>query len=125
MVNQNKLLIQHLTTLLDLAKLNKNWAEEDSLEGDKQYSNAIKITLAIIIIVGIAGIGMSVFIIQAIRRPLNILKRELDTLSEKGGDLTQKIKVNSKDEINDVANSLNKFIDNIRNIVRSVNRKCR
>ena len=69
----------------------------------------------------VVSICIAIVIIGSIRKPLNILKRELDTLSEKGGDLTQKIIVPSKDEINEVANSLNKFIDNIRSIVSSVN----
>jgi methyl-accepting chemotaxis protein len=108
-------------SLLGLANLNKGMTRDVSLEGDKQYSSAIKFTIGIIIVLSAVGICISIFIIGSISKSLNILKRELDTLSEKGGDLTQKIKVNSKDEINDVANSLNKFIDNIRGIVSSVN----
>jgi len=109
------------TNLLKLAFLNKDMTGNASLEGDKQYSIAIKITLGIIIVLSIVSICIAIVIIGSIRKPLNILKRELDTLSEKGGDLTQRIIVPSKDEINEVANSLNKFIDNIRNIVSSVN----
>jgi len=109
------------TNLLKLAVLNKDMTGNASLEGDKQYSIAIKITLGIIIVLSIVSICIAIVIIGSIRKPLNILKRELDTLSEKGGDLTQRIIVPSKDEINEVANSLNKFIDNIRNIVSSVN----
>lgn len=108
-------------SLLKLTDFNKEMTQNASLEGNKQYFSAIKITLVIIIVLGIVSIGIALFIIGSIRRSLNILKRELDTLSEKGGDLTQKIIVHSKDEINELANSLNKFIDNIRNIVSSVN----
>ena len=78
-------------SLLKLADLNKEMTRSASLEGDKQYSIAIKITLGIIIVLSIVSICIAIVIIRSIRRPLNILKRELDTLSEKGGDLTQKI----------------------------------
>ena len=109
------------SSLLKLADLNKTMTKDASSEGDKQYSIAIQITLIMIIAVVIVSICIALFVIRSIRTPLSILKRELDTLSEKGGDLTQKIEVPSKDEINDLANSLNKFIDNIRSIVSSVN----
>ena len=108
-------------SLLKLVDLNKEMSNSASLEGDKQYSSTIKITLGIILVLGIGSICIATVIIGSIRRSLNILKRELDTLSKNGGDLTQKITVPSKDEINDLANSLNKFIDNMRNIVSSVN----
>ncbi|AAO36396.1 methyl-accepting chemotaxis protein [Clostridium tetani] len=109
------------SSLLKLAQLNKRMSENDSLEGDKRYDIAMKINLTIIVVLGIIGIVLGIFIINAVRRPLNILKEELDNLSERGGDLTQEIKVNSKDEINDLAKSLNKFIQNIKDIIKKVN----
>ncbi|SFD42467.1 methyl-accepting chemotaxis protein [Clostridium uliginosum] len=109
------------SSLLKLVDFNKKMTENASLEGDKEYSTAMKINIAIIIILGIASVIFGLFIINSIRRPLNILKEELNALSERGGDLTQEIKVNSEDEINDLAKSLNKFIHNLRDIIKTVN----
>lgn len=112
---------QASSDLLKLAELNKMMTRDASIEGDNLYSNVFKTTVLIIVSLFIVGLSLALFIIQTIRKSINILKNELDTLSEKGGDLTQKIIVKSKDEINQLANSLNKFIDNIRNIISSVN----
>ncbi|WP_102399351.1 HAMP domain-containing methyl-accepting chemotaxis protein [Haloimpatiens massiliensis] len=108
------------STLLKLAQLNKQASENASLEGDRQYENSKKFTLIILIVLALVSVGVGIVIIKSITKSLDILKRELDVLSEKGGDLTQEIVVDSKDEINELAKSINKFINNIRNIMVSV-----
>ncbi|HDK7174146.1 TPA: methyl-accepting chemotaxis protein [Clostridium botulinum] len=109
------------SSLLKLAQFNKNKTEKSSLEGDKQFDTAMKINLTLMILLSAIGAALGIFIINGIRKSLNVLKEELDELSERGGDLTQEIKVNSKDEINDLAKSLNKFIQNIKDIIKTVN----
>jgi len=109
------------SNLLKLTELNKKLAESASVEGDKQYASAKLTTLSTIIILTIVSAVFAFVIINSIRKSLSILKRELDILSEKGGDLTQEIIVNSKGEINELANSVNRFIANLRNIIISVN----
>ncbi|AGX44469.1 methyl-accepting chemotaxis protein [Clostridium saccharobutylicum] len=108
-------------SLLKLVKFNKDNADKARLEAEQGYSEVFTAGLITIILVFVIGIGLSAFIIQSIKKSLNILKRELDDLSEKGGDLTKDIVVQSKDEINDLAFSINKFIRNLRDIVGSVN----
>ncbi|AQS11276.1 putative methyl-accepting chemotaxis protein YoaH [Clostridium saccharobutylicum] len=108
-------------SLLKLVKFNKDNADKARLEAEQGYSEVFRTGLITIILVFVIGIGLSAFIIQSIKKSLNILKRELDDLSEKGGDLTKDIVVPSKDEINDLAFSINKFIRNLRDIVGSVN----
>ena len=109
------------SSLLKLAQFNKSKTEEISLKGDKQFNAAMKINLTLMLLLSAIGAALGIFIINGIRKSLNVLKGELDELSERGGDLTQEIKVNSKDEINDLAKSLNKFIQNIKDIIKTVN----
>ncbi|EPY2275406.1 methyl-accepting chemotaxis protein [Clostridium sporogenes] len=109
------------SSLLKLAQFNKSKTEEISLEGDKQFNTAMKINLTLMLLLSTIGAVVGMLIIKRIRNSLNVLKGELDELSERGGDLTQEIKVNSKDEINDLAKSLNKFIQNIKDIIETVN----
>ncbi|MCW6062418.1 methyl-accepting chemotaxis protein [Clostridium sporogenes] len=108
-------------SLLKLAQFNKNKTEKASLEGDKHFDIAMKINLTLMLLLSATGAVLGMLIINGIRKSLNVLKGELDELSERGGDLTQEIKVNSKDEINDLAKSLNKFIQNIKDIIKTVN----
>ncbi|GAA0076256.1 methyl-accepting chemotaxis protein [Clostridium sp. CTA-5] len=110
------------SSLLELVKLNQEMVKDASLEGDKQYEKTVKINIIIIVFLGTLSIVIGGLIIKSIRRSLNILKEELNALSERGGDLTQEIKVDSEDEINDLAKSLNKFIKNLKDIIGTVNK---
>ncbi|WP_252235102.1 methyl-accepting chemotaxis protein [Clostridium sp. CH2] len=109
------------SSLIKLADLNKKMTENASLEGDKEYNTSIKINIIIIAVLSVLSIIFGVIIINAIRKPLNMLKVELDSLAERGGDLTKEIEINSEDEIKDLSVSLNKFIQNLRNIIKQVN----
>ncbi|GAA0077239.1 methyl-accepting chemotaxis protein [Clostridium sp. CTA-5] len=109
------------SALLDLVKYNQKSTNDASLEGDKEYSTAMKINIAVVIILAIVSVIFGGIIIRVITQPLNVLKAELDSLSERGGDLTQEIKISSEDEIGDLAKSLNKFMHNLREIIRTVN----
>ncbi|WP_252231672.1 methyl-accepting chemotaxis protein [Clostridium sp. ZBS15] len=109
------------SSLIKLADLNKKMTENASLQGDKEYNESIKINIIIIAVLSVLSIMFGTIIINAIRKPLNVLKSELDSLAERGGDLTQEIEINSEDEIKDLSISLNKFIQNLRAIIRTVN----
>lgn len=95
-------------------------ANRISKDGDELYKKIsivmnIAVPTAIII-----GIIMAIFITLSITKPLKLLKTHLQELVEKGGDLTHGITIKSKDEIGDLANSLNQFIQNIRQIIKEV-----
>ncbi|NEW07905.1 methyl-accepting chemotaxis protein [Paenibacillus sp. SYP-B3998] len=60
------------------------------------------------------------FIHRQVSTPLLKLRKEIHTLVEKGGDLTQSIGVSGKNEIGQLATSLNEFIANLRGIVANV-----
>ncbi|MBN1057505.1 methyl-accepting chemotaxis protein [Clostridium botulinum] len=109
------------SSLIKLANLNKKMTEEASLAGDKLSSGSIRINIIIISVLGVLSVVFGIMIINTIIKPLNMLKIELDSLAERGGDLTQEIEINSEDEIKDLSVSLNKFIQNLRNIIKQVN----
>ncbi|QGG46770.1 methyl-accepting chemotaxis protein [Heliorestis convoluta] len=81
------------------------------------YRN-IFLSSAFVLVIGLAliyGLAQKVII-----NPLFQLKKELSTLAEKGGDLTQKVETPSNDEIGDLAQAVNSFIEKIHRIVSSV-----
>ncbi|WP_251859463.1 methyl-accepting chemotaxis protein [Clostridium sp. Marseille-Q2269] len=112
---------QVASSLIKLAEFNKKKTEDSILEGDKIFKLTTRVNVILMISLSVLGIVVGIFIINGIRRSLNILKHEVNELAERGGDLTKEIKVNSKDEINDLALILNKFIWNLKNIIKSVN----
>ena len=96
-------------------------ANETSLSGDVMYAN-VRMILIIVMIASIAlGLVLGITILIAILRPIGMLKNKLNDLVEHGGDLTKTIEIKSKDEIGELANSVNQFIQNIRGIIIEVN----
>lgn len=107
--------------LLDLVKYNEDNAAEARKESGTLYSQAKLILLASIIVVAVFAIFMALLLLRGTLRPIAKLRRSLQDLAEKGGDLTQKIDISSKDEIGDLASSVNKFIAYLRTIMLEVN----
>lgn len=107
--------------LLDLVNFNSKMADEASKSGDDTYAISRNASIFAIIILSLIGIIFASIIISNIVKSLHIINLEVSTLADKGGDLTQKIKVKSKDEIGDLADSINKFISNLRDIIETVN----
>lgn len=92
-----------------------------SESGDIMYAN-IRMVLIIVMIASIVlGLALGITIIIAIIRPISMLKNKLTDLVEHGGDLTKTIEIKSKDEIGELSDSVNQFIQNIRGIIIEVN----
>lgn len=108
-------------SLLKLVEFNNKDAINVSNEGDASYANARNILIAIIIVSILLSIVASFVIIASIVKPINILKNELETLASNGGDLTQEIKISSKDEFGILTTAINKFLENLRTIMIEVN----
>ena len=74
--------------------------------------------------VGLALVGLGVLLVLAVvlgRRVvlrLQLLIRALDDLAAGEGDLTKRVKLNSNDEIGDMASAVNRFVDKLQPIVR-------
>lgn len=66
------------------------------------------------------GLLLSFLIANGIIRPIGMLKKELNLLVETGGDLTQEIDIKRKDEVGQLADSVNQFLSNLKNIVRGI-----
>lgn len=69
---------------------------------------------------GLIMLLVSYFISLRITKPINTLDQLFEELGSAGGDLTKKIEIKTGDEIESLANSVSKFIENIRAIVVQV-----
>lgn len=78
--------------------------------------NAI-LTAAIIIIMSLL---LAYWIASKMSKDIKDLRDELNVLASSGGDLTKEIKSNSNDEIGELADATNKFVLNVRGIVKNV-----
>lgn len=104
-----------------LTEENIEEADQASTDGDELYASISLIAIGALVLSLGVSIFLALFNITSIVRPLKKLQISLQTLAEKGGDLTQKIDINRKDEIGNLADSVNQFIQNLRSIIIEVN----
>jgi len=108
---QIKLMVEH----------SKNGANKASSDGDVMYKKSYTTLLTVSITMALFMLSAAIYILYSILTPIGKLKIALNDLAQRGGDLTQKINIKSKDEIGELAESTNSFIENIRLILKEVN----
>jgi methyl-accepting chemotaxis protein len=76
------------------------------------------IGVAALVLLVIAAVGM--LLANAILRPLNLMKANLDDIAAGEGDLTRRLTITSQDELGELAGSFNRFVDKIHGLVRQI-----
>ena len=107
-------------TLEDLSEYCRNVANKINLANNENSVVAIRILTYAIAISLVVGLLLSFLIAYGIIKPIGKLKKELSILAQTGGDLTREIDIKSKDEVGQLANSVNQFLFNIRTIVNGI-----
>ena len=107
--------------LKDLSEHNATAADEIYTQNNINYKMSVEIMAGVIAIALVIGILFSILIAGGILKPIRLLRRKFNTLAENGGDLTQHIDKHANDEIGELAESVNKFIANLRVIMTEVN----
>ena len=64
--------------------------------------------------------ALSLIISGVLSRNVSVIAEKMSELAKKEGDLTQKINVRSTDEVGNIADSLNIFLENLREIIQNI-----
>ncbi|WP_417596427.1 methyl-accepting chemotaxis protein [Oceanospirillum sp.] len=83
---------------------------------DRSFLDSVLIAAAFIIF----GLILAVIITRSITRPLDSMRLAVENISNGDGDLTQKIRVDGDNEIAEIAQTVNGFIDNIESIIKKL-----
>ncbi len=104
--------------LLEVVQLNKDGADAADLEGNRLYTNAERLVIIALIVIGFLSFAFAIYIIRTINRPV----KELDNVARKiaEGDLDQSITYNSRDELGTLATNFNKTVGRLRNYVNYI-----
>ncbi|GGG08444.1 methyl-accepting chemotaxis protein [Paenibacillus abyssi] len=104
--------------LKDMITVNVTTAEQAYEEANAMFSKSQTITVIIIIGALLISIGFGYFISQIIARPLNRVVGLVNNVAN--GDLRETIHIDSKDEIGQLAGSINNMIQSLRNTVSGI-----
>ncbi|PJC87602.1 methyl-accepting chemotaxis protein [Vibrio sp. HA2012] len=116
--NTDKILFSHRIKVAD-----KNWYFVMGLDTSVAYSSLISArNTAITIAVSATVICLLIafFALQALYRPILSLKKTILDLSSGDADLTQRLNVESNDELGEIADGVNKFITNLQTMLREI-----
>ncbi|GLC89079.1 methyl-accepting chemotaxis protein [Lysinibacillus piscis] len=102
----------------ELITLNISLAETTHLESEKLYNSTRIFTLTVIVLSVLFNIGLGIVIARLISNPL----KEVATLVGKvsNGDLTETTAIDTKDEVGELARSINNMVNNLRTIVDNI-----
>ncbi|MCY0964220.1 methyl-accepting chemotaxis protein [Parathalassolituus penaei] len=77
--------------------------------------------IVIMVVLALVVIGLFAFLFPvAIVAPVTKLAKELRQLSNGNGDLSTRLEVRGHDEVGQLANSFNQFLDNLQQMIRSI-----
>lgn len=105
----------------DMDKLliqNKQDADKAYEQNNTTYSNSLKVTIAVVILGFLLAIALGLFISIMISSQLKQVLIFAEAIGN--GDLSQKIKIHSKDEIGNMAAALNKAGGNMRSLISEI-----
>lgn len=104
--------------LKDLIDLNVSLAQTTYKESDVLYSSARTITIAVIILSVLFNIVIGLVISRLISKPLKEVSQLVEKVSK--GDLTETTTINTKEEIGDLARSINNMVISLRKTVEGI-----
>ncbi|MHA0857470.1 methyl-accepting chemotaxis protein [Paenibacillus sp. CMAA1364] len=97
------------------------WSVASSIHQiDIKVNMILTIVYILMAIVGLLAVFISMIFIRRIIRPMIQINRQLHDIAEGGGDLTQVLNISSRDEVGDLAQSFNKMISNLRDMIRQI-----
>lgn len=100
-----------------------DYGQKSLTQSLSEVQKIIIILLAIGIIFLFLTLSIGYVISAGIVKPLKLLNREVANLAEKGGNLTQRIDIERRDEIGNMADNINKFLATIRAMLIEINQQ--
>lgn len=85
---------------------------------ESNFKEIVVSTTALVLTSLLMMIFLTIIIGRSIVKPLNAVTKKLHEIAESEGNLTQRIEVNSNDELGKLSHSFNAFVERLNNIIR-------
>lgn len=92
----------------------------DAADINASFRQNLKLIIIFALLGMLIGSILSIYSAKKIQQPIQMLKDKLNDLALAGADLTQRIDIHTGDELEDLANSFNRFLENLRKIILSI-----
>lgn len=117
--------LQYLTAYQPIQDYNKKvigmWFVGKPIEVINEIVTTILIIVyAVMTIVGALTVIISLLVVRKVVQPIRQMRQQLFDIAAGGGDLTQELHINSKDEIGDLAASFNQMLATLRVMMKEI-----
>lgn len=102
----------------NLVKTTEKQTQEHLLTLQTIESNQRILLGSVISVLIVSGLMIGFVILRSIIQPLYVLRDRLSEIAEGGADLSQRIVLNRRDELGDVAASFNKMVSNLQHLIQ-------
>ena len=128
-VNKAKELIQNDTTAkynntIDafntLLNVQVEVAEELYTENESSYHKMIIIFIVILLVCIAQGAFITFRVAGAVSKPVITVTNKLKEISDNGGDLTKRIGINTRDEVGQLSQAFDSFMDKLQSMIKDV-----
>jgi methyl-accepting chemotaxis protein len=106
--------------LAELSAIVLDLAATDHGNGQRAYKMIFLVQLGVVAAAVAWGLLLAWLINRSVARPLNAATAMLRNIAEGEGDLTQRLKVNSNDEVGLLAHHFNSFAEKLQALIRSI-----
>lgn len=89
----------------------------DAASINASFRQSLRLIIIFALLGMFIGSALSILTSKKILRPIELLKNKLNDLAMAGADLTQRIDITTGDELESLANSFNRFLENLQSIV--------
>lgn len=103
----------------DLIKVNIELAEKSNKEANAQFNQAKTTTITVVLVAMVLSVLIGYLIALLISRPLTKIVALVEHVAS--GDLTKTTDINTKDEVGNLAKSINVMVVNLRQLMQDVN----
>lgn len=97
-----------------------NLAQQRARQASAEGTTSATVTLTIMVIAVAISIGLFVIFMRMIIRSITVLREQLDNIGQGEGDLTQRIPVESEDDLGRLARSFNRVLENLQSMIGSI-----
>ncbi len=109
-----------LETAQHTAKLGNEGTEQGATASVNALSTASNIMIVGLVIVSILGIALAYLITRIIVKPVKVIVDRIKDIAQGEGDLTKRIEIKSKDEVGELAQWFNTFVEKLHGIISQV-----
>lgn len=109
-----------VTAFNHLLTIQMNVAHELYQENQSIYTRMLYMSIGILFFCILVGLYFTYRIAHAVTLPVKKVTNKLKEISENGGDLTQRIGIDTKDEVGELSKAFDLFMDKLQSIIKEV-----